>query len=129
MNMEKAETAIKNGVFAAIFWLILDWALILSANKDIGGKDVLSQPYLYVGAAIVIACIVGLHFKSRLAAVALLLFFLLPQIVRIVQGSYPSPMLFLVTLMFLYYFVAAVIGVFSYHELKTRVAVDSQSEK
>jgi hypothetical protein len=69
------------------------------------------------GAVITVACIAGLFVKSRLAAIALFLIFLLPLVLRTVQGSFPSAMVLLFSLILLYFFLAAVIGTFSYHRL------------
>ncbi len=128
MTRDDAKNAVRNGAFAALAWLLLDWAVILTTDQNTGDKDLFSQPDLYIGTGLVIACIVGLLYKSRLAAVVLLLFFLLPQIVRFIQGQYPTAAFFILSLVFLYYFVSAVIGAFSYHQLKTQVADDNESE-
>jgi hypothetical protein len=69
------------------------------------------------GAIIAIACIVGLFFRSRLAAVVLFLIFFLPLVLRTAQGVFPSAMTLLFSLFLLYFFLAAVIGSFSYHQL------------
>ena len=78
-----------------------------------------SQPQMTAGAVVTIACIAGLFFKSRLAAIVLFLIFLLPLVLRMVQGAFPSTMLLLFSFILLYFFLAAVIGTFSFHQLKT----------
>ena len=77
-----------------------------------------SQPQMVAGAIITIVCIVGLFFKSRLAAFVLFLIFLLPLVLRLIQGAFPSVMFLLFFLILLYFFIAALLGTLSYHQLK-----------
>ena len=119
MNLQKAEQAIVNAIYAAIAWLVLDFGLLL---QEYGGQTLsilVSQPEMAAGALIAIACIVGLFYKSRLAAIVLFLLFLLPLVLRAVQGAFPSTMFLLFSLILLYFFLTAVLGTFSYHQLKT----------
>ena len=118
MSLAKAEQAIVNGIYAAVAWLLLDFAFLFQEH---GGQmlHVLSSgPELAIGAVIVIACIVGLFYKSRLAAIVLFLLFLVPLLMRAVQGIYPSTMLLLFSLILLYLFLTAILGAFSYNYLK-----------
>lgn len=118
MDLQKSEQAITNAVYAAIAWLILDFGLLLQAYGTQAFSILASQPQMTAGAVVTIACIAGLFFKSRLAAVVLFLIFLLPMVLRTVQGAFPSAMTLLFSLVLLYFFLAAVIGTFSYHRLK-----------
>ncbi len=119
MNLHKAEQAITNAIYAAMAWLILDFGLLLQEH----GKQIfslfVSQPEMAAGAVIAIACIVGLFYKSRLAAIVLFLLFLLPLVLRAVQGAFPSAMFLLFSLILLYFFLTGVLGAFRYHYLKT----------
>ena len=119
MNLQKSEQAITNAVYAAIAWLILDIGLLLKEHGEQTFSILASEPLMTAGAVITVACIAGLFVKSRLAAVVLFLIFLLPLVLRTVQGSFPSTMVLLFSLILLYFFLAAVIGTFSYHRLKT----------
>lgn len=119
MDLQKSEHAITNAIYAGIAWLVLDLGLLLQQHGEQTIDVLASQPQMAAGAVIAVACIVGLYFKSRLAAVVLFLFFLLPLVLRSVQGAYPSTMLLLFSLILLYFFLAAVIATFSYHQLKT----------
>ncbi|MCP4043281.1 MAG: hypothetical protein GY731_15200 [Gammaproteobacteria bacterium] len=125
MTLKQAENAVFNGAVAAIFWLILDWAFILTSSNQADKPDPFSQPVLYIGTVVMVVCIVGLFYQSRLAAVVLLLFLVVPQVMKFVQGHYPSGVLFLLSLVFLYYFVNAVIGAFTCH--KFRMEADEQT--
>jgi hypothetical protein len=118
MNRQKAEQAILNAIYAAVAWLILDFGLLLQEHGEDTLPFLASQPQMAAGAIITVVCIIGLFFKSRLAAVVLFLIFLLPLVLRTVQGIFPSTMLLLFSLILLYFFLAAVIGAFSYHRLK-----------
>ena len=69
------------------------------------------------GGIIVVACILGLFYKSRLAASVLFLLFLIPLLLRAVQGIFPSTMLLIFSLVLLYLFLTAMLGAFRYHHL------------
>ena len=118
MDLQKSKQAITNAVYAAIAWLILDFGLLLQAYGTQAFSILASQPQMTAGAVVTIACIAGLFFKSRLAAVVLFLIFLLPLILRTIQGAVPSAMTLLFSLVLLYFFLTAVIGTFSYHQLR-----------
>ncbi|WP_177420499.1 hypothetical protein [endosymbiont of Lamellibrachia barhami] len=119
MNLAKAEQAIVNGIYAAVAWLILDFGLLLQVHGEQTLSFLVSRPEMAAGAIIVIACIAGLFYKSRLASILLFLFFILPLVLRAVQGDIPSTMFLLFSLILLYFFLTAVIGTFNYHHLKT----------
>jgi len=119
MNLQKAEQAITNAIYAGIAWLILDLGLLLQAHGGQTLAILASRPPMAAGAIIAVACIAGLFFKSRLAAVVLFLIFLLPLVLRMVQGNFPSTMLLLFSLILLYFFLTAVIATLTYHQLKT----------
>ena len=118
MNLAKAEQAIVNGIYAAMAWLLLDFGLMFEEHGAQMFSVLVSEPEMAAGALIVIACIVGLFYKSRLAAGVLFLMFLVPLVIRAVQGAFPSAMMLLFSLILLYLFLAAVLGTFSYHQLK-----------
>jgi hypothetical protein len=118
MTLAKAEQAIINGIYAAAAWLILDLGQLFQQHRGQTFSILLSQTELLVGVVIAIACIVGLFYKSRLAAMVLFLVFLIPLVLRMAQGAFPSSMYLLFSLILLYFFYAAVLGTFSYHHLK-----------
>ena len=72
-----------------------------------------------MGVAIVIVSIVGLFYKSRLAASLLFLLFVVPLVLRMSQGEIPSGMLIVFSLVLLYFLLTAVLGTFNYHQIKT----------
>ncbi len=117
MNLQKAEQAIINGIYAAVAWLLLDFGFLFQEHGEQMFSVLISRPKLVIGAIIVIVCIVGLLYKSRLAAISLFLIFLVPLVLRAVQGIFPSTMLLLFSLILLYFFLAAVLGTFSYRHL------------
>lgn len=117
MDSAKAEQAIVNGIYAAIAWLILDLGLLFEQHGSQVLSVIASQPELGVGIVIVIACAVGLYYKSRLAAVTLFLLFLLPLLMRMAKGIFPGTMMLLFSLILLYLFLTAVLGTFSFHQL------------
>lgn len=119
MNLPKAEQAIVNGIYAAVAWLILDFGLLLQVHGEETLSFLVSRPEMAAGAIIVIACIAGLFYKSRLASITIFLLFLLPLVLRAVQGVFPSTMFLLFSLILLYLFLTAVLGTFNYHHLKT----------
>lgn len=119
MNIPKSEQAIDNGIYAAVAWLILDFGLLFQEHGEQALSILVSRPEMIAGAIIVIACIAGLFYKSRLAAITLFLLFLVPLLLRAIQGAFPSAMFLLLSLVLLYFFLAAVLGAFSYHQLKT----------
>lgn len=117
MDLQKAEQAIVNGIYAAIAWLLLDFGFLFQEHGEQMFHVLISRPELAIGALVVIACIVGLVYKSRLAAISLFLLFLVPLVLRAAQGIFPSTMLLLFSLILLYLFLAAILGAFSYHHL------------
>ena len=119
MNLPKAEQAIVNGIYAAVAWLILDLGLLFQEHGEQTLSVLASRPEMVAGATIVMACIAGLFYKSRLAAITLFLLFFVPLVLRAVQGAFPSTMFLLFSLILLYFFLTAVLGAFSYHHLKT----------
>lgn len=128
MDLQKAKQAIVNAIYAAIAWLVLDFGLLLQKHGAQAISVLADQPEMAAGAIIAVVCIVGLFYKSRLAAIVLFLIFLLPLVIRMVQGSMPSTMVLIFSLVLLYFFVAAVIGAFSYHALKNLDQASDQSD-
>ena len=72
--------------------------------------------------------IIGLVYKSRLAAIALFLIFLIPLVLRMVQGMFPSTMLLIFSLILLYFFYSAILGTFSYQHLKNSKQDEGEAE-
>jgi len=126
MNLPKAEQAIVNGIYAAVAWLLLDLGFLFQEHGGQTLQVLVSRPELAAGAIIVIAGILGLIYKSRLAAISLFLLFFVPLVLRAVQGVFPSTMLLLFSLILLYLFLSAILGTFSYHHLKNP---DQDTEK
>jgi K+-sensing histidine kinase KdpD len=120
MDLPKAEQAIVNGIFAAVAWLLLDLGFLFQEHGAQMLNIFISRPELAIGAIIGIACIVGLFYKSRLAAILIFLLFLVPLLLRAVQGIFPSSMLLLFSFILLYFFLTAILGTFSYHHLKNK---------
>ena len=118
MNIQKAEQAIVNAIYAAIAWLLLDLGSLVQQHGMQAFSMLISQPELAVGVVIAIACIAGLIYKSRVAAILLFLFFLLPLVLRAVQGAFPSTMMLIFFLLILYFFLNGIFGAFRYHHLK-----------
>jgi len=116
-NLHKAEQAILNGIYAGIAWLALDFGLLLKEHGAQTFSFLASRPVMAAGGVIVIACIAGLFYKSRTAAAALFVFFLVPLVLRSAQGMFPSAMMLIFSLILLYFFLAAVLGTFKYHQL------------
>lgn len=119
MTLPKAEQAIINGIYAAVAWLILDFGLLLQKHGEQTVSILASRPEMAAGVVIVVVSIAGLFYKSRLAATVIFLLFFVPLVLRAVQGEFPSTMFLLFSLILLYFFLAAVLGTFSYHQLKT----------
>ncbi len=121
MNLPQSEQAILNGIYAAVAWLILDLGLLFKQHGEQALTALSSSPETIAGVLIAIACIVGLIYKSRLASIALFLVFLLPLVLRMAQGRFPSAMLLIFSMILLYFFYSAILGTFSYQYLrKTR---------
>ena len=118
MDLPKAEQAIVNGIYAAVAWLLLDLGFMFQEHGGEMLNVFISRPELAIGAIIAIVCIVGLFYKSRLAAILIFLLFLVPLLLRAVLGIFPSSMLLFFSFILLYFFLTAVLGTFSYHHLK-----------
>ncbi len=116
-SLRKAEQAVVNGIYAGIAWLLLDFGLLV---KEHGAQTITAfaaRPEMVVGSVIVIACVAGLFYKSRTAASILFMLFLIPLVLRAVQGAFPPAMMMIFSLVLLYFFLAAVLGTFKYHAL------------
>jgi len=120
MKLPQAEQAITNGIYAAVAWLLLDFGFLVQEHGGQTLSFLVSRPEMAAGAIIVLVCIAGLFKKSRIAAAILFLLFLLPMILRIVNGALPSTMFLIFSLILLYFFLTAILGTFSYHQLKTQ---------
>ena len=118
MNLAKAEQAIVNGIYAAGAWLFLDLGFLLQEHGAQTLSYLVSRPEMTAGTIIIIACIVGLFYKSRLAAITLFLLLLLPLVFRTVQEGLPSSMLLIFSLILLYFFLTTVLATLTYHQLK-----------
>ncbi len=118
MTLPKAEQAIVNGIYAAVAWLLLDFGLLLQKHGGQTLSVIMSQPEMAAARIIAVACIVGLFYKSRVASVVLFLLFIVPLVLRMVLGAFPSTMFLLFSLILLYFFLTAVLGTVSYHQLK-----------
>lgn len=118
MNLQKAEQAILNGVYAAVAWLIMDIGLLFKQHGTAMLSAVADRPEMAAGAVIVVVCIAGLVKKSRVAALVLFILFVVPVLLRLVQGRFPSTMMLIFFLVLLYFFLTAVLGTFRYHSLK-----------
>lgn len=116
-SLRKAEQAVVNGIYAGIAWLLLDFGLLVREHGAQMFTAIASRPEMVVGSVIVIACVVGLFYKSRTAASVLFTLFLIPLILRAVQGTFPPAMMMIFSLILLYFFLAAVLGTFKYHAL------------
>jgi uncharacterized membrane protein YidH (DUF202 family) len=128
MTLPQAEKAIINGIYAAVAWLILDLGFLFQEHGGRTLSVLISRPVLAVGAAIVIVCVVGLFYKSRLAAGVLFLLFVVPLVLRMTQGAIPSGMLLIFSLVLLYFLLTAVLGTFNYHQLKTGGQTDTKPD-
>ena len=118
MNIQKAEQAILNAIYAAMAWLLLDIGLLFQTHGGQALSLILSQPEMAAGVVIGVAGIAGLIYKSRLASILLFLFFLLPLLLRAVQGVFPTTMMLIFSLILLYFFLTGIFGTFRYHHLK-----------
>lgn len=97
--------------------MILDFGFLFQAHGEQTVSFLTSQPQRLVGAVMGAACIAGMFYKPRLA-VSLFLLLLIPLILRGASGALPPPMVLLFLYTILYFYLAAVIGTFSYHQLK-----------
>ena len=126
MDLEKAEQAILNAIYAAIAWLLFDLGQLFQAQGGQGLSAIQAQPEMTAGMLIAGAGIIGLIYKSRVAAILLLLFFLLPLLLRLVQGQFPSTMVLLFSLVILYFLLAGVFGAFRFHYLRSQQQNESE---
>ncbi len=128
MTLPQAEKAIANGIYAAVAWLILDLGFLFQEHGAGTLSVLLSEPVLAAGIIIFTACILGLFYKSRLAAGVLFLLFIVGLVVPMVQGRIPSGMLLIFSLVVLYFLLTAVLGTFNYHQLKTANQTDNKPD-
>ena len=108
--------------------MVLDFGLLLKQHGAQIFSVLTSNMAMVAGSVIVIACIVGLLYKSRTAASVLFVFFLVPLVLRSAQGVIPSPMMIIFSLILLYFFMAAVLGTFKYHQLIESGQQDEKSD-
>lgn len=128
MTLPQAEKAIANGIYAAVAWLILDLGFLFQEHGAETLSILISQPVLAVGVIIFVVCILGLFYKSRLAAGVLFLLFVVGLVLPMVQGKFPSGMLLIFSLVVLYFLLTALLGTFNFHQLKTGKQTDIKRE-
>ncbi len=128
MTLPQAEKAIANGIYAAVAWLILDLGFLFQEHGAQTLSVLISQPVLAVGVVVVIACIAGLVYKSRLAAGVLFLLFIVPNVLRVIQGNIPDGIFLIFALLLLYFLLTAVIGAFNYHQLTKGKPADAEPD-
>lgn len=118
MDRETALKAIRQGAIAACVSAGLTIAFIgiaIVANAD-GELALWNDPFNLVDVVLILVLAFGIYKKSRVAAVLMLLYFLVAKIVIAIETqSYSGIVLALV---FLYFYGRAVLGTFAYHRIE-----------
>jgi len=90
--------------------------LLITVLSATGTLEILEGAdwYMLFDVAIIGACAIGLWFKSRTAAVAMFIYFLLSKFIQFSTGQFNG---IFMALIFLFFYGRAVIGSFRYHTL------------
>jgi asparagine N-glycosylation enzyme membrane subunit Stt3 len=107
MNQEEAEKAIRNAWIAGI----ISGVVTLLAIFFLAGFDLFNL----IDVALIFGLTFGIYKKSRAAAVIMLIYYTISQILfRLEQGTMSGIFL---TLVFLYFYFQGIRGTFAYHKL------------
>ncbi len=118
LNIDEAIKATKNGstaafISAGITLLVVVIAISTSASGEL---QVFNDPWNLVDALLIAALGFGIRQHSRVAAVSMLVYFILAKILIALETGTMAGIL--VSLIFLYYFGAAARGAIAYHRIQ-----------
>ena len=117
MDIQSAEKAARSGAVAGFIVAGLSAALVtVAVFGEAGGFfENWNSPWSYLDSALVAGLSFGVLRRSRTSAVCLFLFYLLSQILFMVETGAPAGLL--ATLAFLYFFGRGIQGTFAYHRI------------
>lgn len=118
MDRIEARKHIRNGAIAAFISGLMTSLMVLVAmsSDDTDSLKLFNDPAMLVDIVLIFLLACGVFFKSRAAAVAMLIYFIISKIVITVEQGAPSGLI--VGLIFIYFFFQAVRGTFTYHRLE-----------
>lgn len=119
MDREKAIKATRNGAIAAFIsaFATLGLALIaISSKAGDGYLGYLNDPIIFFDVILIVICAVGMLKRSRVAAIAIFVYFIFAKIFFLFETGKPTG--FGMALIFLYFYGRAIQGAFVYHRLE-----------
>ncbi len=121
MNLKEAEDSIKRGVYAGLIFgaLVAGISLIAMSQGDKGSLSYWDDPWMFAEVALILVITFGVSRKSRAAAIALFLYYLVSRVALMVElNTVPGVGGILFTIIFLFVFGKAIFGSFVYHRLR-----------
>ena len=117
MDRIEALKAIRYGATAALISGVMTSIVVLVAisSDNTGSLRFFNDSAMIVDIALIFLLACGIFFKSRAAAVAMLIYFIISKILITVEQGEPSGIV--LGLVFIYFYFQAVRGTFSYHRL------------
>ncbi len=121
MNLREAEDSIKRGVYAGLIFgaLVAAISLIAMSQDDKGSLSYWDDPWMFAEVALILVITFGVSRKSRAAAIALFLYYLVSRVALMVElNTVPGVGGILFTIIFLFVFGKAIFGSFAYHRIR-----------
>jgi len=121
MNIEQSLKHIRNGWIVALIAGLITLAFnYFSMSKNITTDDIFgfyNDPFIVFDIVLVFSMAFGIYKKSRICSVIMLLHYLLSKLVMINYGINLFDLSGIISLGFIYFYVQAVRGTFTYHKL------------
>ena len=118
MNKDKAIKAAVNGAAAAIFLGCVTLAFTVFALyfNPYGDLVIWSHPSNFFDVFFIFACAFGMHRKSRSAAIAIFIYFVLSKVIMVISTGWMPGVIF--SLILIFFFGRAIQGTFAYHRIE-----------
>ncbi|HTJ79754.1 MAG TPA: hypothetical protein VL357_12235 [Rariglobus sp.] len=122
MDISKAKSAIKRsficGIISTFITLIATLVVLYRGDFRLSGVPI--SIYTLVDVILMAGLTTGLFFKSRICAILMVTYFLWSKYMQFSSGMEIPPVAFVVSLVFLYFYIEGMRGTFAYHRLKRR---------
>lgn len=121
MTREESIKAIKHGAITGfVIFGITSISSIVFMSKDInsGSLSFLNDPYVLIGSLVYLLCSISLLYKSRIAAVLILILFVSDKIMMFSDFGNLQSASFLVAIVFISLLAKAAYGTYVYHRVE-----------
>ena len=122
MNLKTAALFVRLAFWCGIISFFVTFTLavlgLVAPGTDFGFGG--ASPLYFIDAALILACVIGLLFKSRVAAIVLAVHFIAS---RTLMGIPKEEWTSVVSFLFSYVYIQAAVAAFYYHAAKKREAI------